>query len=92
VLGDRDVDRTNENKPTAALNQCLKGNAVAERLSDKPSPIACARAATVLRAEDNFGVAIDYADHKRSAYVVRTREQAQDEAVEIRRRRTIVPE
>jgi hypothetical protein len=34
--------------------------------------------------EDHFGVAIDDADHKHSAYVVRTREQALAEAVEIR--------
>jgi hypothetical protein len=34
--------------------------------------------------EDNFGVAVDYADHQHSAYVVGTREQALAEAVEIR--------
>jgi hypothetical protein len=34
--------------------------------------------------EDNFGIAIDYADHQHSAYVVGTREQALAEAVEIR--------
>jgi len=34
--------------------------------------------------EDNFGVAVDYADHQHSAYAVGTREQALAEAVEIR--------
>jgi hypothetical protein len=34
--------------------------------------------------EDNFGVAIDYADHEHAAYVVGTKEQALAEAVEIR--------
>ncbi|MGB7175844.1 MAG: hypothetical protein WBD33_03250 [Xanthobacteraceae bacterium] len=34
--------------------------------------------------EDNFGVAVDYADHQHSGYVVGTMEQALAEAVEIR--------
>ena len=34
--------------------------------------------------EDNFGVAVDYADHQHSSYVVGTKEQALAEAVEIR--------
>jgi hypothetical protein len=34
--------------------------------------------------EDSFGVAVDYADHQHSAYVVGTKEQALAEAVEIR--------
>jgi hypothetical protein len=42
------------------------------------------RAQVIKWDEDNFGVAVDYADHQHSAYAVGTREQALAEAVEIR--------